>query len=170
MISQCHICKRNVMIKKFKGMSKAYIMCSFECFIKTCESVGGPFALPDNVTMKKNKMPKIYRSALEENFAKFLTDNRIEFKFEPYIFVYKNGNKTKYYLPDFYLPNYEIFIETKGDLWGSGAYPKFKIFLQFIPLLLINNGLFKLIKNKLGSEFILKGEIHGNKNVVEGNQ
>jgi hypothetical protein len=51
-----------------------------------------------------------YRSGLEEEIAKQLEDNQVDYLYEKERITY---HRTCYYLPDFKLPN-GIFIEAKG--------------------------------------------------------
>lgn len=54
-----------------------------------------------------------YRSRFESRFADYLHKHKIKFKYEHKKFSYI---LMKFYLPDFYLEDYDIFIETKGRL------------------------------------------------------
>jgi hypothetical protein len=59
------------------------------------------------------KIPEYrFRSRFERRFAADLRDRRIEFEYEQYKFPYQPSVKT--YTPDFYLPDFDLFIETKG--------------------------------------------------------
>lgn len=53
------------------------------------------------------------RSTWETKVAKFLFDNKIEFKFEPFTVNYDFNGKIKKYYPDFYLPQYNLILEVK---------------------------------------------------------
>ena len=52
-----------------------------------------------------------YRSKLEAEYAKGMDEAGVAFVYEPEGFVLSDGTK---YLPDFYLPDYDLFIEVKG--------------------------------------------------------
>ena len=52
------------------------------------------------------------RSNLEATFARFLKYNKIEYEYETKKIQYTP--KTRTYTPDFYLKEYDIYIETKG--------------------------------------------------------
>lgn len=52
-----------------------------------------------------------FRSRQEARFAVFLSDLSIPFEYEPNGFAFKNG---AWYLPDFYLPKQECYVEIKG--------------------------------------------------------
>ncbi len=58
-----------------------------------------------------------YKSRFEFDFATYLENNNIEFEYEQHKFTYVPKQRT--YTPDFYLPEYDMFIETKGQFVGS---------------------------------------------------
>ena len=58
-----------------------------------------------------------YKSRFEFDFATYLENNGIEFQYEQHKFTYVPKQKT--YTPDFYLPKFDMFIETKGQFVGS---------------------------------------------------
>jgi len=51
-----------------------------------------------------------FRSRLEAKWAVFFDDMRIEWRYEPEGFVMKNG---VCYLPDFFLPAFDMYVEVK---------------------------------------------------------
>ena len=66
------------------------------------------------------------RSTYETRFAIALDKQNIDWIYEPKCFEI-GLNRT--YLPDFYLPTYDLYIEVKG-WWRDDALEKFQIFLQ----------------------------------------
>lgn len=64
-----------------------------------------------------------FRSSWEILFAQFLDLSGIKYKYESKTFDL--GNTT--YTPDFYLPEFDLYIEIKG-WWRDNAKKKFKIF------------------------------------------
>ena len=58
-----------------------------------------------------------YKSRFEFDFATYLENNGIEFQYEQHKFIYVPKQRT--YTPDFYLPKFDMFIETKGQFVGS---------------------------------------------------
>ena len=52
-----------------------------------------------------------FRSRLEARWAVFFDEMGIEYQYEPEGFETKNG----WYLPDFYLPEFNAWVEVKGD-------------------------------------------------------
>jgi len=58
-----------------------------------------------------------YKSRFEFDFATYLENNSIEFEYEQHKFTYIPKQRT--YTPDFYLPKFDMFIETKGQFVGS---------------------------------------------------
>jgi uncharacterized Zn-finger protein len=65
------------------------------------------------------------RSTWESAFAKWCDKNLIKWQYEPKTFDL--GNIT--YTPDFYLPEFNLYIEIKG-WWRDNAKIKFKLFKQ----------------------------------------
>lgn len=57
------------------------------------------------------------RSKLEANFCRILRDNKVEYIYEPQVFLLSDGTS---YLPDFKLPRQNIFIELKGRPYEEG--------------------------------------------------
>jgi len=54
------------------------------------------------------------QSSWELLYAKYLDEQNILWKRNTTRFYYSDGNKQRYYIPDFYLPNENIYIEIKG--------------------------------------------------------
>ena len=69
------------------------------------------------------------RSSWEIAFAKFLNLHKISWSYEPRRFILKSG---KQYTPDFYLPDFDLWIEIKG-FWWPKAREKFNQFLTEHP-------------------------------------
>jgi len=73
---------------------------------------------------KWNKYNGIFmRSSWETRFAFFLDCSGVKWLYEPKYFDL--GNTT--YRPDFYLPEFDCYIEIKG-YWREDAITKFKLF------------------------------------------
>lgn len=72
------------------------------------------------------------RSTYEARFARFLDNIGVEWSYEPKHFSVLNGTKT--YLPDFYVPLVDAFIEVKG-WWRDDAKEKFDDFVASNPSL-----------------------------------
>ena len=53
-----------------------------------------------------------YKSRFEKRFASDLKQRRIVFDYEKHKFSYQP--KIKNYTPDFYMPEFDLFVETKG--------------------------------------------------------
>jgi hypothetical protein len=69
------------------------------------------------------------RSTYEARFAMFLISNAIEWTYEPKWFDVGEG---KTYLPDFYVPNLDVYVEVKG-WWRDDARQKFDAFVRLYP-------------------------------------
>lgn len=75
-----------------------------------------------------------FRSGYEKDVADFLTYRQMQFLYEPAEFKINGAS----YIPDFYLPDYDSFIEVKG-MWNPSSkskylklkdkYPKVRILL-----------------------------------------
>lgn len=67
---------------------------------------------------KPTKYNKIwFRSKMEVSFAKWLNSKKITWIYEPKRFILSDGSS---YLPDFYLPNRNIYVEVKGRIFEDG--------------------------------------------------
>lgn len=64
-----------------------------------------------------------FRSTFEANFARILKFNKLNFEFEQYHFKCSDGS---IYIPDFYIPSKNEFIEIKGRLSDTKGISKFK--------------------------------------------
>lgn len=64
--------------------------------------------------MTKGK--KLYRSRFETRIADQLTKAGIEFQYEAKRLAYESFGQSKKYLPDFWIPRANVFIEVKGFL------------------------------------------------------
>ena len=62
----------------------------------------------------------LFRSKLEANWAEYFDFENIDWHYEPETFTLKNGTN---YLPDFYLPKLQIFVEVKGTLSADLSKP-----------------------------------------------
>ena len=58
-----------------------------------------------------------FESRLEALTARALDRNRIHYEYEKYSLVWIKGRRRYRYLPDFYLPALNLFIEVKGSHW-----------------------------------------------------
>jgi len=70
-----------------------------------------------------------YKSSCEANFAEFLFNNNIKFEYEKYSFKLKNN---QFYIPDFYLNDYDIFVGIKRYK-SQDFNNKWKLFLKQKP-------------------------------------
>lgn len=125
-------CGRGVEIspKNFKYLLYGFeLFCGPECFLEYIQDftpkpttlkarnpfVSSPFDCWDHETNQ------FYRSFFEIYIARFFKRNSIRFYYEPYSFFLTS----KYYTPDFYLLEKDLYIEVKG-LWNSGAKDKIR--------------------------------------------
>ncbi len=95
----CIICGKRFLVSRYKSTTKAAIYCSQKCYkIAWFPPLSGKKVFK----FGKTKM----RSSWEAEIAKLLSEANIKFEYEPKKF----GN----YIPDFYLPEENIWIEVKG--------------------------------------------------------
>ncbi len=118
----CFVCKK---LQKIPTNRKSYlilddkIVCSKECVLNWIKNGGVRQAIPMGILPNTNRS-SVMKSDYEKNFAAFLTKNYILWEYEPFVFNVGNG----FYIPDFYLPYYHCFLETKGK-WGLSQKKKF---------------------------------------------
>lgn len=91
----------------------------------SAHSTGGWFELP-------NKERIWLRSSYESRIATVLTNMNIAWNYEPKAFPIELNNKQATYTPDFYLPDFDIWIEVKG-WWRGDAKAKFDQFSTQYP-------------------------------------
>ena len=70
-----------------------------------------------------------FRSSWEANFAKWLDLSGAEWKYEPRAFEVTVNNKKTNYIPDFYLSEFDCYVEIKG-YWRFNAKDKVNQFLK----------------------------------------
>jgi predicted nuclease of restriction endonuclease-like RecB superfamily len=79
--------------------------------------------------VKKIKYKNIWmRSSWEVAYATYLDKNNIKWLYESQVFKVKE----KLYIPDFYLPKTNTYIEIKG-FWRNNAKVKFDMFKKLNP-------------------------------------
>ncbi len=89
---------------------------------KTTHSRGEWYTLPNG-----NKI--WLRSSFEMRVAKILTERNIRWEYEPIAFPLENIEKT--YRPDFYLPDYDLWLEVKGWMRPSAQEKIDAFFIQY---------------------------------------
>lgn len=77
----------------------------------------------------REDLNQYFRSSWEANFARILDYLNIKWEYEPKRFKI-NSNET--YTPDFYLSDFDLWIEVKG-YWFDDAYRKYNEFLDKFP-------------------------------------
>lgn len=88
-----------------------------------------------------------YRSFWELFIAKSLDQVQIKFEYEEHVFTLEQFENRKY-IPDFYLPDYDLFLEIKGRQFQDGM-KKFNIFINLITsnCLLIDQKIYREMQN-----------------------
>jgi hypothetical protein len=79
-----------------------------------------------------------FRSSWEANFAKWCDLSSIKWKYESKEFLLNINNKDTKYTPDFYLPEFDLWIEVKGR-WIRDAQTKFQEFKKIYPNIMLFN-------------------------------
>ena len=138
----CSVCNNTIAIAsnnwKFvhSGMP---LFCSKGCLVKEIQSrtLNGNertyLRTSDYVCMGEgdfysSKCSIYFRSRYEKVVAEFLAEENIHFEYEPYCF--KVGKHI--YVPDFYIPYNDCFLEVKG-YFGLGSKSKLSKFLSLYP-------------------------------------
>ena len=105
-----------------------------------------------------------YQSAYEREFMRFLDDHNIKWVRNKDRFKYKDEeNKEHYYIPDFFLPDYDLYVETKGCVRHSDPL-KFEAFPDNKKLvLLLANDLQELGLKVFNPELNKNRELNENK-------
>lgn len=74
---------------------------------------------------------QFFRSATEANYARFLNMFNVKWEYEPKEFeFYAIARGTRFYIPDFYLPDKDAWIEVKGWM-DSKSVIKLKRFKKY---------------------------------------
>jgi len=73
-----------------------------------------------------------FRSNYELLVALLFKKHNISYQYEPFL-LFEGKNR---YVPDFYLPDKDLFVEVKG-LWRNGAKKKLRLWQERINLILI---------------------------------
>lgn len=63
---------------------------------------------------KNENKEVLLESSWEFRLAKFLDEENIKWRRPSYIVWFNNTNEKKYYFPDFYLPEYDLYIDPKN--------------------------------------------------------
>lgn len=103
------------------------LFCSYKClleYISQCEAKAPTIPRnPPKVSLDFEQYDVVtkafYRSLYEVWFARCLKKHHVNFKYEPHSFFFDG----RYYTPDFYIPDKEIYIECKG-LWHKDSKTK----------------------------------------------
>jgi len=107
-------------------LSETEQYCSIDCFFNSLTStqkspVGNAILKRSDIATPYDSwsslLRRFYRSLFEVKFAEILYLRGITFLYEPFTLELTNNKK---YTPDFYLPDYRLFVELKGVWTGSG--------------------------------------------------
>lgn len=95
-----------------------------------------------------------FRSGVEQQTADFFKKHGILYEFEKYAFIFKftkyeqgSGRRPNMnYLPDFFLPEYGVFIEVKFKGCEGASFAKAKQFGKYFPLYIIDREVLKILQ------------------------
>lgn len=125
--SCCSKCKRNTVYnctcnicnKFFKSKNKKLKTCSRECYIKnlSINSKNNPNCGGETNFKRFYYNGIMFDSTWEVEIAKFLDENNIKWKRSRSIILYwiDSKNQKRRYYPDFYLPDYDLYIDPKNS-------------------------------------------------------
>jgi len=134
-------CEFRIVPSKAKHvLSEFEMFCSEECLINYINNVD---PRPPSITRNSPHISdtysdydpvtkKFYRSGYEVVMARCLANHDIEFEYEAHSF-FLNG---RYYTPDFYIPEAELYIECKG-LWKGQGKQKFIALSEIANIILL---------------------------------
>jgi len=148
----CMNCGKSYEFKKFKGSKYALNVCSIDCFKEYLNKTKNFRPDLKDIMNNNNKLKyncyenmtsnlQNFRSEAEELFAVKMYEHKIKFEYESYSLVYRKIM----YLPDFYLPEYKVFIEIKDGVWEAGAFNKVRTFNKVANLYLVTKDMVKKV-------------------------
>ena len=91
--------------------------------------------LDGTIPASQHKRCGKFRSKLELRFARFLDILGLKWQYEPRAFPITLRDKVRTYTPDFYIPEIETWIETKGFWRDAESREKVDTFMQQYPTL-----------------------------------
>jgi hypothetical protein len=139
----CTVCQaeHELSVSAMRYLNHEPYVCSAECLldqIKMCGQHNGKRKLRYVPYKEENHsktgefwsdhFQQFFASGYEEDVARVLECNRIIWKYEKFMFFIG----TTIIVPDFYLPEYDLFVEVKG-LWRGNAKGKFSTFKYCYP-------------------------------------
>jgi len=133
MVIHCIKCEAPIKVYDIVGLQFTPAVCSEKCFVNFIKK----YSHNNNFNYESfSKELKPFRSKWEELVYYKLKELFGNVLYEPFILERK-------YVPDFYLPDFNLFIEVKGK-WNS--YSKFALIAQKYPIILLNREVLKRLK------------------------
>lgn len=132
-MTKCKICNKK--ISQLKHKSYILPVCSVECLGEYLKEIPKLHKFQNQFNVSVNFLQKNFKSELEEEVAYYLKKQGIKFYYEPYIFQYNSI----VYIPDFFIPEKNLFLEIKGKhklniykfLTFATLCKNFKMFIPF---------------------------------------
>lgn len=128
MLKLCVSCSRPYGRAITKGFNFGPGVCSGDCFLRLLDKA-------EEVTFNRRNNTDPYgyrRSQLEFHTENVLRALGLIYDYEPHIIELQDGDRTILYLPDFYLPQENVYLETKG-LWRGDDVTKCRIMKELYP-------------------------------------
>lgn len=161
MLVKCLICGKSIDLHVIKKYSEIYpavdsISCfkklltlsglnNIEIIIKTLHSKGVATQI-----LKDEK--REFKSKIEKRVAEFFQENDIKYVYEKYVFLGRRLKtydyqplQSRYYIPDFFLPEYGVFIEVKQE---EAITNKPLEFSKVAPLFVIDRNVLNILTKK----------------------
>ena len=99
-----------------------------------------------------------FRSRLEARWAVFFDAMGIKYEYEPEGFELGNGCR---YLPDFYFPDNDVWVEIKGKQLSENERRKIELFCQAKCNLPVNGTRFRLLEGEVPKKPVVIGDVPG---------
>lgn len=87
-----------------------------------------------------------FRSGYEKVVAEYFYDHDVAFQYEPYTFLLHHDEAS--YTPDFYLPDYGVFVEVKGVFHSRKKLQIFREKYPHVPLIVATWAIRKTFRYK----------------------
>lgn len=137
MTEVCRVCKKQFTKKADFDKLLPYIpsVCSDSCFVAYLQEYPECGRM---VTAKytHNKRSKVTRSLAEDKVLAWFDMWEIDASYEPYYIQLDSVRKK--YMPDIYLPEYDLFVEVKNGLLEPTAFTKIVAASQRVNLIVID--------------------------------
>ena len=136
---QCIHCDNWFTVKGGKAHDLYPKFCNLNCLYSYFKEKG---LTDNNIWTDRERKANMFRSQWEVAMSKALNEMGVGFFYEAIILNFEDGSQ---YLPDFYIPIENVFIEVKG-LWEPGAYSKVRKAAKLVDIWVVDEVMFKHFK------------------------